>query len=60
VRYRRHEREAALIDHSLHPSSATEARFQEELRLMHKHEDWKIYAMLGLLVALKWVAFIIF
>jgi hypothetical protein len=45
--YRRHERLEALRDSKLHPSPETEARFQEELRLMHKHEDWKEYLEVG-------------
>ena len=53
VRYRQHERVAAMIDYQLHPSPATEATFHEELRLMHKHEDWKSYSALGFLVALN-------
>ena len=51
VRYRQHERETAMFDYRLHPSPATEATFHEELRLMHKHEDWKGYLALGLIVA---------
>ena len=51
VRYRQHERMAAMIDHLQHPSPETEAAFHEELRLMHKHEDWKMYTALGLWVA---------
>ena len=55
VHYRRHERMAAMMDYRIHPSLATKARFREELRLMHKHEDWKMYAALGLLVVLNCV-----
>jgi hypothetical protein len=29
------------------------ARFQEELRLMHGHEDWKIYLAISLFFALN-------
>jgi hypothetical protein len=53
VRYRGRERTEAWMDYRLHPSPGSEARFHEELRLMHKHEDWKGYAALGLLVALN-------
>jgi hypothetical protein len=60
VRYRQHERVAAMIDYRLHPSPASEATFHEELRLMHKHEDWKGYAALGLLVALNVVGIYFF
>jgi hypothetical protein len=55
VRYRNKERVAAMMDYRFHPSPATEATFQEELRLMHKHEDWKKYLALGILVALNLV-----
>ena len=53
VRYRGKERITAYMDYRLHPSPETEAKFHEELRLMHKHEDWKGYAALGVLVALN-------
>ena len=53
VRYHQKERLEAWIDYAQHPSPPTEAAFQKELHLMHKHEDWKIYAALGLLVTLN-------
>ena len=53
VRYRGKERTTAYMDYRLHPSPETEAKFHEELRLMHKHEDWKGYAALGILVAVN-------
>ena len=53
VRYRQSEREKAILDYRIHPSPATEAMFYEELRLMHKHEDWKPYAKLGVLFVLN-------
>jgi hypothetical protein len=51
--YRREERLAALTDSLQHPSPETKARFQEELRLMHKHEDWKAYLGVGLFFAIN-------
>jgi hypothetical protein len=53
VRYRGKERTTAYMDYRLHSSPETEAKFHEELRLMHKHEDWKGYAALGFLIALN-------
>ena len=53
VRYRGKERMTAYMDYRLHPSPGTEAKFREEQRLMHKHEDWKGYTALGFLVALN-------
>jgi len=53
VSYRHQERLAAWMDSRQHPSPATEARFQDEMRLMHEHEDWKIHAGLGVLVVLN-------
>jgi hypothetical protein len=53
VRYRGKERMTAYMDYRLNPSPETEAKFHDEMRLMHKHEDWKGYAALGFLVALN-------
>jgi len=53
VRYRQSEREDAHYNWATHPTPTTEARWFEELRLMHKHEDWKPYAKLGALVVLN-------
>ena len=55
VRYRRAERLAAFRDSIEHPSPATKAAFQEELRLMHKHEDWKWELALGLFIVINGV-----
>jgi hypothetical protein len=41
AKYRREERLAAFWNYQEHPSPATKGAFQEELRLMHNHEDWK-------------------
>jgi hypothetical protein len=43
VRYRHQERFAAFIDYRQHPSPATKATFDEEMRLLHEHEDWRPY-----------------
>jgi len=51
VRYRGRERLAAYFDYHQHPSPTTKATLDEEFRLMHKHEDWKGYLALGLIVA---------
>jgi hypothetical protein len=53
--YRRKERLAAFVDFHNNPSPETRAKFQEELRLMHKHEDWKMYLAISLLVAINGV-----
>jgi hypothetical protein len=42
---------AAFRDSKIQPSPETKARFQEELQLMHKHEDWKQYLAIGLFIA---------
>jgi len=57
--YRRQERLAALIDYHQHPSPETKARFQDELRLMHKHEDWKAYLAVGSFLVINgvWIYF---
>jgi hypothetical protein len=47
VVYRAKERIAATVDYHQHPSPATKAKFDEELRLMHQHEDWKYWANLA-------------
>ena len=53
--YRRTERLAAFRDSMDHPSPSTKAAFQEELRLMHKHEDWKWELALRLFVVINGV-----
>ena len=51
--YRRAERLAAFFDYHEHPSPDTKAKFQEEMRLMHKHEDWKAELALGLFIIIN-------
>ena len=53
VSYRQKERVEAWLDYRQHPSPATETTYRAELRLMHSHEDWKIYVGLGALVVLN-------
>jgi hypothetical protein len=53
VRYRQKERIMAFSEYNQHPSPATLAVFQKELRLMHKHEDWKNWLAIGLLITLN-------
>ena len=53
VQYRNQERYAAWNNSIFHPSPTTKAAFQEEMRLMHKHEDWKTYVALGFLGVLN-------
>ena len=60
VRYRNQERLSAWIDSRQHPSPETEAKFREELRLMHDHEDWKIHTALGALVVVNVVGIYLF
>lgn len=55
TRYRQKERVAAFSDYEYHRSPETTARFQEELRLMHKHEDWKMYLVMGVFFAVNGV-----
>ena len=51
--FRRQERLAAFADYHNHPSPDTKATFDEEMRLMHKHEDWKLYLGLGLFIVIN-------
>jgi len=53
VSYRRAERLGAFRDYIQHRSVETKAAFDSEMSLMHRHEDWKMYAALGLLVAIN-------
>jgi hypothetical protein len=53
AKYRQQERVAAFKDYLYHRSPETEAKFHEELRLMHKHEDWKIYLGIGLFAVIN-------
>ena len=53
--YRLQERSAAVYDYRDHPSAETKAKLQEELHLMHKHEDWKGYLALGVFSAVNGV-----
>jgi hypothetical protein len=50
VHYRGHERLAAWFDYHQHPSPTSKATLDDEMRLMHRHEDWKGYVALGLIV----------
>ena len=54
--YRRAERFQALRDYTEHQSADTRAALDHELDLMHRHEDWKGYLALGLLIAANMVA----
>lgn len=60
VKVRRRERIAAFFDYSQNPSLTTKATFDEEIRLMHRHEDWKIYFAGALLVAAKVISIYLF
>ena len=51
TRFRRQERWVAFEEYHDHPSPATKATFDEEMCLMQKHEVWKHYLVLGLLIA---------
>ena len=51
--FRRHERIAAFFDYHNHPSPATKATFDNEMRLMHRHENWKLYLALSLFVVIN-------
>jgi hypothetical protein len=55
TRYRQKERVAAWIDDLNRPSPETKAKFREELRLMHKHEDWKMSLAVGVFFAINGV-----
>jgi hypothetical protein len=56
TRYRHKERLEAFMDWSLHPSPTSRATWEQELKLLHHHEDWKMYVILGLLVTLNGMA----
>lgn len=53
TRYRNKERVAALFENIRHPSPETKAKLQEEISLMHKHEDWKTYLGIALFFAIN-------
>ncbi|HEY4415668.1 MAG TPA: hypothetical protein VGO57_08255 [Verrucomicrobiae bacterium] len=53
VPYRHAERVAAFQDSIAHPSPAAEAVFQAEVRLMHRHEDWKWELPAGLFIVIN-------
>ena len=55
TRYRQKERLAAYFDSREHPSPESKAKYQEELRLMHGHEDWKVYVALGCFITFNGV-----
>jgi hypothetical protein len=59
AKYRQKERVTAFKDYLNNRSPATETKFHEELRLMHKHEDWKMYLAISLFVATNgiWIWF---
>ena len=56
VRFRHRERVLAFADYVQHRSPESKATWEQELRLMHDHEDWKMYLALGLLVAINGAA----
>lgn len=60
VRYRNKERLIALIMYTHNTSPSTKAIYEEELRLMHKHEDWKKYVALGLMAILNGIGIFYF
>jgi hypothetical protein len=57
--YRLRERSAALYDYRDHPSAEAKAKLDDELRLMHQHEDWKGYVALSVFLAVNgiWIYF---
>ena len=60
VRFRHRERVLAFADYVEHRSPDTKATWEQELRLMHDHEDWKMYLALSLLVAINGAAVYLF
>ena len=60
VSYRHTEHFVALRDYMEHHSTDTRAAYDRELALMHKHEDWKGYLALGLLLAANVAAVYLF
>jgi hypothetical protein len=50
VKYRHAERFVVLQNYLVHKSNETRAALDRELALMHRHEDWKMYLAVGLLV----------
>ena len=60
VRFRHAERVAAFMERTTHPSPESEARWRDELKLMHDHEDWKMHLALGLLVVVNGAAIYLF
>lgn len=59
VSYRRKQRFKAYFDYRQNPNEKTKADFQEEMRLMHRHEDWKTYLGVGLFFGVNgvWIYF---
>jgi hypothetical protein len=53
VSWHRQERSAAFFDYVQHQSPTTKAAWEQELRSLHRHEDWKTYLALSLLVAIN-------
>ena len=50
-RYRQRERLGAYFRYHEHPSKAAAAVLNRELLLMHKHDDWRLYAWSSLIIA---------
>ena len=55
--YRQKERVAVWIDYLQHPSPATKAKFEHEMSLMHRHEDWKPILSIVLFFAINGIGF---
>ena len=55
VSFRRHERLASFADYNFHPSPATKAKFDEEMKLLNKHEECKLYLALIIFVIVNGV-----
>lgn len=60
VLYRKEERLAANRAYADNPSLITKGAYLRELRLMHQHEDWKRYPILGVLVVANVIGIRIF
>jgi len=53
VTFRRRERIMAMSDYANKRTPEMKAKWEQELRLMHDHEDWKQYLALCLFVAIN-------
>ena len=60
VSWHRQERSAAFFDYVQHQSPTAKAAWEQELRSLHRHEDWKAYLALSLLIAINWAAIYFF